>query len=823
MLKNLIDSAERNCSRKKHGYRHDNTTKKFAAFIKMISGLLAYETLHANFPLSLPSVSTVNRYISDNGPDIIEGKLRTDELLYFLESRNLPLVVSLSEDATRITAKISYDPNTNQLVGFAPPLDENGMPITFSFAATNATVIQKHFNNSSNFMSSTVYVQMAQPMAENISPFCLMVFLTDSTFTSANVYRRWKYQAEQLKQKAIRIENIATDGDPRPLKAMKCLSRIGNANRLFLDSEWFSCGGSVETTFTQDTIHIVTKARNRLLTYSRIFPIGSKIISQSHLKYLIDHVSKDKHLMVRSDIEPKDRQNFLSAEKICSDKVIQCLIKYVPGSEGTVLYLKAVNRALNAYMNVEITSTERIYMMWCSVFFFRAWRSWILNSAKSKTTGPKLKAYYNLKDNFISSNCYTCIEINAHALVKKLMVDNSEETPSSHCFIPDLYSSQPCEATFRQVRSFTSTYSTIVNCSMLEIIHRIKKVQLQNDIINESKGEIQFPRFEKKETKASNRSECYRIVRLGRQEIIAIIEKSKATVTSELNNLQIGTSKLDFHCQITPVTEADLFDMKKSNDELDSDSDESESNFLLEFDEGDSEPEEEIREDIETLSGITGELLLRDYEHVRSTSDVRLNEGSPFAIVLDNSGKEKVVRKSSICWLLSKEKFKLSCDRLQRVQEKEYGRSTGGTIVPSCDDYSVNEELSVGEWCVFYGKREMGDIEEDHGRCDAEDDEEDEVELIGLVVGFAYTEGKTFKDREYSKVSASVKRNSGRSVGMLCDSYTFNTRGELCCVAGTKHKYISIEKYIATIKEPTFENKSMTLSETVLSKLCNIV
>ncbi len=374
MLQNFVDSAERNCFRKKPGYRHDETAKKFAAFIKMISGLLAYETLHANFPLSLPSVSTVNRFICDSGPDIIEGELRTDELLHYLESRDLPLVVSLCEDGTRNTAKICYNPNTNQLVGFAPPLDVNGMPITFSFPATNVAEIQKHFNNTSNFISSTVYVQMAQPIAENTSPFCLMLFLTDSKFTSCNIYKRWKLQAEKLRRKSIRIENISTDGDSRPLKAMKCLSRIGVTNRLYLDCEWYSCGGEVETTFTQDTTHIITKARNRLLTFSRIFPIGLKIISQSHIRYLIDNVSKDKHLLVRSDIEPKDKQNFLSAEKLCSDRVIKCLLDYVPGSEGTALYLKAVNRVLNAYLNVEITSEDRIYLMWCSVFFFRAWR-----------------------------------------------------------------------------------------------------------------------------------------------------------------------------------------------------------------------------------------------------------------------------------------------------------------------------------------------------------------------------------------------------------------------------------------------------------------
>lgn len=106
MLQNFVDSAQRNHLRKKSGYRHDDLTKKFAAFIKMMSGPLAYETLHANLPLSMPSVSTVNRFIADNGPNLVEGKFRKDELLEYLKSRNLPLVVSLSEDATRITAKI---------------------------------------------------------------------------------------------------------------------------------------------------------------------------------------------------------------------------------------------------------------------------------------------------------------------------------------------------------------------------------------------------------------------------------------------------------------------------------------------------------------------------------------------------------------------------------------------------------------------------------------------------------------------------------------------------------------------------------------------
>lgn len=613
MLQIFVNSAERNSARKKPGYRHDLLTKMFAAFIKMIAGL-AYETLHANFPLSLPSVSTVNRFLTDEGPQIIEGQMRTDELLQYLQCRNLPPRVSLSEDGTRITAKVSYDPSTNQLIGFALPLDKNGMPITFSFLARSVSEIEKHFTNSSKFISSTAYVQMAQPISPNSAPFCLMIYLTDNKFTAHNILKRWKFQAFELKEKGITIDNISSDGDSRPLMAMKCLSRIGQTDPSFLDCEWYSCGGYFETTFTQDVTHIITKSRNRILKCSRIFPIGNKIISSSHLKYLIEYVSKDKHLLTPSDIEPKDRQNFLSAQKACSEKTIRCLLDYVPGSEGTVIYLNAVRGVLTAFLDTTITSRERIYLIWYSVFFFRAWRSWLLNSEKLKTpTQKKANNYYNLKDNFISSNCYTCIEINAHALVKLVLVEDevsSEENSEdmNKFFFPNLYGSQPCESMFRQVRSFTSTFSTVVNCNMLDIIHRIKKIQLQNDIIKNSHGRIQFPRFQKKIDDLSilnrNRDQISRRFKsLNRKTIISEIEKSKRAVTCDLQKFGIDTSKLNFHCQIKPVFEEDMIEI--DGDLVDSDSEEDEPrDEHLEPDPIENEIEVEMQEDINSLSGI---------------------------------------------------------------------------------------------------------------------------------------------------------------------------------------------------------------------------
>lgn len=80
-----------------------------------------------------------------------------------------------------------------------------------------------------------------------------------------------------------------------------------------------------------------TKCRNRILKTSRGTPIGQKIITVAHLQYLMRVVSKDKHQLTPSDVDPKDRQNFLSVEKICAERVTSCLTSTVPGSERTAL------------------------------------------------------------------------------------------------------------------------------------------------------------------------------------------------------------------------------------------------------------------------------------------------------------------------------------------------------------------------------------------------------------------------------------------------------------------------------------------------------
>ncbi|KAJ6647640.1 hypothetical protein Bhyg_02863, partial [Pseudolycoriella hygida] len=106
VLKSLFSSAQSNANRTKYGQRHNDIIKAFAGYMKMIGGSLAYSTLHANLALCWPSLSTVNEYIKDNKPVIIEAR--------------------------------------------------------------NAKEIQQHYDDTNNVISSNCYVQLAQPQSRSV-------------------------------------------------------------------------------------------------------------------------------------------------------------------------------------------------------------------------------------------------------------------------------------------------------------------------------------------------------------------------------------------------------------------------------------------------------------------------------------------------------------------------------------------------------------------------------------------------------------------------------------------------------------------------------
>lgn len=140
--------------------------------------------------------------------------------------------------------------------------------------------------------------------------------------------------------------------------------------------------------------------------------------------------------------------------------------------------------------------------------------------------------------------------------------------------------------------------------------------------------------------------------------------------------------------------------------------------------------------------------------------------------------------------------------------------------VLTADEYSVRDQLSVGEWCVFSRK------EYDSTFAQGDDDGHYFNFLLGMVLGLTYLDGKTFKQREFSKTSATIRHsevNAQRSVGVLCCFYTCDMNGLLTKVSVEKHQFINIVSYVATIKPPIYVNKLLSLSTKLVDKLDELI
>lgn len=138
------------------------------------------------------------KYIDDNKVRVVEGQLRCKELSEYLDKMKSVRSVWISEDATAIVSKVKYDPKTNQLIGILLPLNQgNGLPISFSFEASNATIIEQHLKQP---YSKFVHVVMVHPLDERVPPFLLQMFGTNNNFTAVNVVQRWNATMLELER-----------------------------------------------------------------------------------------------------------------------------------------------------------------------------------------------------------------------------------------------------------------------------------------------------------------------------------------------------------------------------------------------------------------------------------------------------------------------------------------------------------------------------------------------------------------------------------------------------------------------------------------------
>ncbi|CAF1343955.1 unnamed protein product, partial [Didymodactylos carnosus] len=203
-----------------------------------------------------------------------------------------------------------------------------------------------------------------------------------------------------------------------------------NAFKLNLTSKWcwFYLRQEQLFLFLQDPTHLVTKWRNRLLSSTVQLCIGQQIITIEHLRDIIEsrQYTKLDHNLIRTDINPKDHQK--------------------------------LSLIITTYIQTTTSLKTRLKSAWIIVFVCRLRLAWLKNKIfKNQSSTPINKDKY-----FITRTAYLSVELNAHNLLFLILLVQQKQLPkdSLHIF---LFNSQSCEGMFRNARSLSGAYSTIVN------------------------------------------------------------------------------------------------------------------------------------------------------------------------------------------------------------------------------------------------------------------------------------------------------------------------------------------------------------------------
>lgn len=167
------------------------------------------------------------------------------------------------------------------------------------------------------------------------------------------------------------------------------------------------------------------------------------------------------------------------------------ILDKIPDSR-TKCYLEVIQCVVDSYLDKSLSPLERISKIWYAAFSLQLWQQWLL-----------LNCNYTLKNNFITGNAFKYIELNAHAMIVLLITLRDHFRSNYACFIQWLLGFQSCERTFRNARSMSSVFSTVINFSMLSLVRRLHRLQIQCTLQanSEETSSIVFPRVQFKQGK----------------------------------------------------------------------------------------------------------------------------------------------------------------------------------------------------------------------------------------------------------------------------------------------------------------------------------
>jgi hypothetical protein len=305
----------------------------------------------------------------------------------------------------------------------------------------------------------------------------LGLFATNNEFTTLDLEKRWNYIYNELQEQNIQVECFSSDGAATLLAGMKCLTNFGSFDQSLNIELVFN--PKSEKRAIQDTIHLVNKLKMQLYDNEKEFWMNNCLATGKHLLMLVENTqfSRLDHKLLLSDVSgsdfTKDKMNFPSTDRMCSQKVID-LLATIPGTIATCHYLKLMRNLIDGFMSPELSAIDRLRKALYVLIFCRQWFQNLMQVGK---TDSKY---------FISANCWQSIEINVTSLISLAMKGKINSIVYCH--------SQEAEGFFRQLRSMSTGGLTNVNFTVFDCIRKIEKIQTLEIFGNELKEDgFEFP------------------------------------------------------------------------------------------------------------------------------------------------------------------------------------------------------------------------------------------------------------------------------------------------------------------------------------------
>lgn len=441
-------------------------------------------------------------------------------------------------------------------------------------------------------------------------------------------------------------------------------------------------------------------------------------------------------------------------------RVRNALSKHIPDSEATVFYLQLSSEIACSLMDHDVLPHQRIEMIFHAVYFLRIWKKWILSSG------------YNLK-NFITSNAYMCIEVNAANLLK--LVRRFRDEGKHELFLTTLFDSQACERTFRQYRAMSTPNFTKVNFTLYEILHMNRRLEVQNDILYTKLPNVKLPKLEK----SRETTKIYALP--SEEEITQCLSRAKRFAIDDASKfgVQIASHEIDDYELTIPKKLVNEEDEEFENDNECND-DFEQDNFMT------CEPVDDELEFPEN-----NETLQHGFLHIEDPK---------------NPNKKMVMRKSTFVWHLTEGSKKMSSDRLIRVQNTTVTKSDQQTaansdsheLTPvSAKKINIFQLIKIGDWCVF--KSDTSDL-----IC------------IGSILAFKFAKGRTANEKRYKGDLVDLEEYQKRTqkakeLEVLSSWYFINNNGHFIPVKNENHFFIKIENYVATVANPMIDKDTKLL------------